>query len=156
MSRRSPATTVLAILLSTTLLALAPSRAQYLGGTVSVKVSSEGIFDTGGSAATITFVSKDKKDGNMVVAYESITELEYGQKAGHRVAATVTKTGDHVLTISFKDGGGQDQAAVFELGKDIVKPTLDILKGRTGKPIECQNSQATHDYKGCSVIGGGL
>jgi len=154
MSRRSPATTALAILLSTTLLAIEPSRAQYLGGTVSVKASAEGILDTGSSPASITFVNKDRKAGNLTVLYASVTELEYGQKAG-RNATAVTKKGDHVLTISFKDKDGKDQAAVFELGKDIVKPTLDILKGRTGKAIECRNRQATHDYNGCTVIGGG-
>jgi hypothetical protein len=54
-----------------------------------------------------------------------------------------------VLTLSYKDAAGKDQAAVFELGKDIVRTTLKIIETQCGKDIQFQDDDAQ------KAIGGG-
>jgi len=51
------------------------------------------------------------------------------------------------FTIAYKEPTGKEQAAVFELGKDIVRTTLKILEVRTGKEIEFQDEEACRQYK---------
>jgi len=82
--------------------------------------------------------------------------LEYGQKAGRRVAVGVlispfalfSKKRNHYLTISFKDLEGKEQAVVFELGKDIVRTTLKVLQVRSGKEIHFQDEEAKKSIGG--------
>jgi hypothetical protein len=88
----------------------------------------------------------------------AITGLEYGQKAGRRVAVAVlisplalfSKKRNHYLTITYNDAAGKEQAAVFELGKDVVRTTLKILEVRSGKSLEFQDDEARK-----SGLGGG-
>jgi hypothetical protein len=56
--------------------------------------------------------------------------------------ALFSKKRNHYLTVGFKDAAGKDQAAVFELGKDIVRTTLAIIQTRSGKQIEYQDDEA--------------
>lgn len=82
--------------------------------------------------------------------YAAIEELEYGQKAGRRVAMAVlvspwalfSKKRNHYLTVTYQDQTGKEQAAVFELGKDIVRTTLKIIETRSGKEIHYQDEDA--------------
>jgi hypothetical protein len=88
--------------------------------------------------------------------YNAVTELEYGQKAGRRVAvallvspfAIFSKKRNHYLTINYKDKDGKDQAVVFELGKDIVRTTLAVVEARSGKTIQYQDEEARKSGKG--------
>ena len=130
------------------------NKAMYMGGTVSaVKDKAEGLLDTKNETA-VRFDAK--KDGALDIPYTAITGLEYGQKAGRRVAVAVmisplalfSKKRNHYLTISFADAAGKEQAAVFELGKDIVRTTLTILETRSGKEIEFQDEDAKKAGKG--------
>ncbi len=52
-----------------------------------------------------------------------------------------SKKRKHYLTISYSDGEKQ-QAVVFELGKDVIRPILSDLEDRTGKKIEYQDEEA--------------
>jgi hypothetical protein len=61
--------------------------------------------------------------------------------------ALFSKKRNHYLTISFDDAAGKEQAAVFELGKDIVRTTLKILEVRTGKELILQDKEACHQFK---------
>ena len=87
-----------------------------------VKENSEGTLDTKNETALV-FATKD---GTLTIPYASIDGLEYGQKAGRRVAVAVlvsplalfSKKRNHYLTINFKDPAGKDQAAVFERDDD--------------------------------------
>ena len=82
--------------------------------------------------------------------------LEYGQKAGRRVAVAVlvspfalfSKKRNHYLTITYKDRAGADQAAVFEVGKDIVRTTLTVLEVRSKKQVEFQDEEAKKSLGG--------
>ncbi len=81
--------------------------------------------------------------------------MEYGQKAGRRVGVAImispialfSKKRNHYLTVSFNDASGKEQAAVFELGKDIVRTTLKILEVRTGKELVLQDKEACRQFK---------
>ena len=82
--------------------------------------------------------------------------MEYGQKAGRRVAVAVmvsplalfSKKRNHYLTITYKDKAGMEQAGVFELGKDIVRTTLAVLELRSKKQIEYQDDEARKSLGG--------
>ena len=130
--------------------------ALYVGGTIpDLKEKSEGRFTQ--SEEAITFTPNKKGAKPIDIPYGSVAELEYGQKAGRRVAVGVlispfalfSKKRNHYLTISYKDANGKDQAGVFELGKDVVRTTLKILETRTGKPIQFQDDEAKR------ALGGG-
>ncbi len=140
--------TLTALLSPVAAFAVDGKKAAYIGGTLqNVKEKAEGVLDTS-RADTLTFNAK--KDGQFVVAYKDITGLEYGQKAGRRVGMAVmvsplalfSKKRNHFLTIEFKDATGTDQAAVLELGKDIVRTTLKVIEVRSGKTIEYQDDEA--------------
>ena len=130
-------------------------KAVYVGGTrTEIKEAAEGRFDV--SNETEMAFTPDKTHVRHTIAYGEVTDLEYGQHAGRRVAvallvspiAIFSKKRQHFLTINFKDSSGKEQAVVFELGKDIVRTTLSILEARTGKKIQYQDEEARKSGKG--------
>jgi hypothetical protein len=62
--------------------------------------------------------------------------------------ALFSKKRNHYLTISYTDEKGKDQAAVFELGKDIVRTTLKVIETRSGKDIQFQDDDARKSIGG--------
>jgi len=125
-------------------------KAQYMGGTIAaLSEKTEGAFSTR-SESSFTFSPGKKNATELTVPYKDITALEYGQKAGRRVAVAVlvsplalfSKKRNHYLTITYNDRAGKEQAAVFELGKDIVRTTLKVLEVRSGKAVEYQDDDA--------------
>jgi hypothetical protein len=85
------------------------------------------------------------------IDYHAIQGLEFGQKAGRRVAistgATVplgpigllsllSKRRAHYLTVGYLDDHGGNQVAVFELGKSVVRDTLAAVEARSGIAID--------------------
>jgi hypothetical protein len=143
----------LVVAFATPLLAVGGKKAEYVGGTVStVPEKTEGDLDTKNDT-TLTFSSKK---GSIVIPYANITGIEYGQKAGRRVGVAIlvsplalfSKKRKHFLTVSYKDDAGKEQAAVLELGKDIIRTTLTIVETRSGKPIEYQDDDARKAGRG--------
>lgn len=129
--------------------AVGKNEAKYLGGTInSVAVKAEGLITTT-DAAKFVFVA-EKSGGLIEVPYKRVVELEYGQKSGRRVAEAIlisplflfSKKRTHFLTITYKDAKGTEQAVIFELGKDIIRPTLTILETRTGRKVTYQDEEA--------------
>ncbi len=136
------------------LLAVDGDKAVYVGGTVAgMKEKTEGKLDTTSETAAL-FSAKKAEPLN--IPYANITELEYGQKAGRRVGMAImispialfSKKRNHFLTVSYKDHAGKDQAAVFELGKDIVRTTLKIMETRSGKDVQYQDEEARKSMGG--------
>jgi hypothetical protein len=97
------------------------------------------------------------------IPYDTIIDLEYGQKAGRRVGTAVattvllrpigllslfSKRRHHYLTVGYMDDEGKEQVAVFELRKDIVRTTLPIVETRSGKAIEYQDEEARKASRG--------
>lgn len=140
---------------ATPLLAVDGNKAQYIGGTVALPEKAEGRFNTSAEDA-VTF-TPDKRDAQPLrIPYAAITELEYGQKAGRRVGVAImvsplalfSKKRKHYLTISYKDANDKEQAAVFELGKDIVRTTVKVLETRSGKDVVFQDEEARKSLGG--------
>ena len=132
---------------------LGSDKTMYMGGTINtVKEQSEGV-SSARDEKVFTFTSPA---GNITIPYDRVDSLEYGQKAGRRVAAAVlvspyilfSKKRRHYLTISWKDENDKQQAAVFELGKGIVRVTLATLEARTGRKIEYQDEEARNAGRG--------
>lgn len=142
--------------------AVGSRNAAYVGGTVVVfgtpKDPVEGRLDTANPELLVFSATKKKFAGKgFSVPYEKVIDLEYGQKAGRRIAAAAgtavllgplgllflfSKKRKHYLTIGFMGEDEKEQVVVLELGKDIVRTTLAIVETRSGKKIEYQDDEA--------------
>lgn len=145
---------IIAFVLAAALLSAAVrgDRAQFMGGTVkSIPNNVQGTFSLEDKTALV--FSHEK--GEYRLPYDRITSMEFGQKVGRRVGATValgvttlgigalpmlfSKKKKHYLTVGFKEQDGTNGAAIFELAKDIVRTTLPVLEARTGKKVEVED-----------------
>jgi len=78
---------VVFVCLKASLLAVDKDKAMYVGGTISaVQEKAEGKFNTQ-SENEVAFSAGSK--GSIAIPYATITSLEYGQKAGRRVAVGI-------------------------------------------------------------------
>lgn len=126
----------------------APSKkAVYQGGTIaSLETPSVGRVSAL-DAERFRFVHPA---GALEIPYRQVNSLEYGQKAARRLALSIavsplfllSKKRQHFLTLNYIDEEGRQQAAVFELGKKIVRTTLASLEARTGLLVEYEDDQA--------------
>ena len=90
------------------------------------------------------------KSGELRIPYGKVNALEYGQKAGRRLGLAIafspffllSRKRRHYLTIGYIDVEGNQQAAVFELGKKIVRVTLAGLEARSGLKVEFEDEKA--------------
>jgi hypothetical protein len=145
------------------LIALAPIQAglgsksvQYVGGTwTQLKQGVEGKLDlTGTEKAVFSF----EKGATTDIPFAKITSLEYGQKAGRRIGATIgwgvttlgiaalpmllSKKRKHFLSVGWTDADGKAAGVVLQLGKDITRATLKTFEVRSGKQIEYESEDA--------------
>lgn len=144
---------ILVVLEAPMLAGIGSKNTMYVGGTVtSIKERTEGK-----SSATDEKVWVFQyKGGKLTVPYDRMNALEYGQRAGRRlgVAIAVTplalfsKKRKHFLTINYLDENDKQQAAVFELGKDIIRTTLATLEARSGRKLEYQDEEARKAGRG--------
>lgn len=132
---------------------LGSDKTMYVGGTVtSIKDGTEGKSSTA-DEKIFTF---QYPSGKLAIPYERINSLEYGQKAGRRVGVAIavtplalfSKKRKHFLTVGYLDENDKQQAAVFELGKNVVRVTLATLEARSGRKIEYQDEEARKSAKG--------
>lgn len=152
--RRSLAVSIAVLLLLEAAFAgLGSDKTMYVGGTVNaIKDQSEGTSSAKNEKVFVFTYS----GGKLEIPYDQVDSLEYGQKAGRRVGAAIlvspyllfSKKRKHFLTISWKDDNDKQQAAVFELGKNIVRVTLATLEARTGRKIEYQDEEARNAGRG--------
>jgi hypothetical protein len=119
----------------------------YIGGTENqIKEGSEGKS----SAKDEKVFIFEYKDGKIEIPYDQVDDLEYGQKAGRRLGLALaispwlllSHKRKHFLTVGWKDGQDKQHAAVFELGKSIVRTTIATLEARTGKKVDFQDDEA--------------
>ena len=90
------------------------------------------------------------KGGSLTIPYDQVNDLEYGQKAGRRLGVAImvtplalfSKKRKHFLTVGWKDEQDKQHAAVFELGKGIVRTTIVTLEARTGRKVEYEDDEA--------------
>jgi hypothetical protein len=121
--------------------------AMYVGGTLTaIPEKTEGRLDTSQEKAA-KFVWKK---GEVIIPYDKITSLEYGQKAGRRIGVAVavnplflfSKKRRHYVTIGFTDEQGKQQGAVLEIAKGKVRGALSTLEARSGKQVEYESEEA--------------
>jgi hypothetical protein len=129
----------------------------YIGGTVpNLKEKTEGKSSAADETSFVFQYKDQKKEASLAIPYKQITGLEYGQKAGRRVGAAVvvspfflfSKKRRHYLTVSYTDVDGKQQAAVFELGKSVIKATLAALEAKAGQKVEYQDEEARKSATG--------
>ena len=127
--------------------AVGGSDTSYIGGTINtIKEGTEG---TSSAKDEKVFVF-DYKTGKLTIPYDRVNDLEYGQKAGRRLGLALaispwlllSHKRKHFLTVGYLDENDKQQAAVFELGKNVIRVTLTTLEARTGKKIEYQDEEA--------------
>ncbi len=120
--------------------------AMYVGGTVpGLAERTEGHFSTTDGGAVFQAHNK-----SVTIPYAKIDSLEYGEKAGRRVGLAVAVSPlfllshkrRHYLTIGYVDDQDKQQAAVLELGKDIIQPAIHTLETKSGKKVEYQDDEA--------------
>jgi hypothetical protein len=122
-------------------------KADYVGGTVPALAAASSMRING------TFVTSDTRalifNGveaaqTIRIPYANITDIEYGQKAGRRMGPVglvtrLSKKRAHFLTIEFTAADGATEVALFEIGKDLVKPMLIELETRSNKKTVFQD-----------------
>ena len=62
--------------------------------------------------------------------------------------ALFSKKRNHFLTVTYKDAASKEQAAVFELGKDIVRTSVKVVEVRSGKEVQYQDDDARKSLGG--------
>jgi hypothetical protein len=136
-------------------------KAQYSGGTIpSIPVGTIGPLTTTDPQSLVFHWNKNGKNAaeSWSIPYKAITSLAYGQHAGRRVGAAVawgvttlgimalpilfSKKRRHYLTIEYKDDKGQEQAAIFQVGKEAICPVLTTLEVRSGQKVQYENEEA--------------
>ena len=132
---------------------LGSEQTMYVGGTVtSIKEGTEGASSAKDEKAFLF----NYKGGTLTIPYDRVNDLEYGQKAGRRLGLAIaltwmalfSKKRKHFLTVGFKDENDKQQAAVFELGKSIVRVTLASLEARTGRKVDYEDEEARNGGRG--------
>ncbi len=125
----------------------------YVGGTISgLPEATEGELDVS-DAKVMKFISSK---GKFEIPYDSVTSIEYGQKAWRRlgVALVITvwalfsKKRKHFLTVGFKDAKDQAQGVVLELPKGKPKSIITILEVRSGVKCEYESEEARKHVHG--------
>ena len=154
MFKKATAVLLSVLFLTSALLAgVGSHKAIYVGGTVNtIKEGTEG----DPSAKDEKVYTFSYKGGSLTIPYDRVDALEYGQKAGRRLGLALTispwllfsKKRKHFLTISWKDESDKQQAAVLEIGKDIIRTELATLEARTGRKVEYQDDEARKSGKG--------
>jgi hypothetical protein len=133
---------------------LAQSRAEYVGGTVPALASGIGGSVEIEDDRYLAFYSKGEQQ--VRVPYERVNLLEYGQKVDRRLLLAVVispafllaKSRKHFLTVGYTDEDGKQQALVFRVDKNSIRPTLVGLEARTGLKVQYQDPEARKAGKG--------
>jgi len=109
-------------------------------GTINITSDAELVFD-GGPRWSVR------------IPYANITHLTYGREVGRRVKGLVivfpwagssqfTDKPHYILTVIRQAESGAEQCEAFELGRNLVRPILDMLERRTEKRVEFLSADA--------------
>lgn len=135
------------LLAAVTGLAAAQTTMEYVGGTaVQLAAGTHGSIALSDDRYLAFYAGKLQ----MRVAYDRVNLLEYGQQVDRRLALALvlspvfllSKSRKHFLTIGYSGEDGKQQAMVFRVDKNGIRPTLVGLEARTGLKIQYQDEQA--------------
>ena len=162
MKRLVASALIVSFLAPTTLFAIDGYKAAYHGGSVGIFASAkgpvEGRLDNGDPDVLVLRMEGPPFAGQELrIPYAKIEHLEYGQEVGRSVGAAIRRTAlfgtfglltffskkrNRLLTVAYKDEEEKDQVAILELGNEIARATLTIVKTRSGKEITYQDEEA--------------
>jgi hypothetical protein len=149
LQRVSGASLILA-LLNPCLAAVRGEKAAYLGGTANIPKDVRGTFDFSDLYGSWRY---QYQGGEFRLSYKRITGLEYGDKVGHRIGASLalgltvlnpilalavafSHKEKHYLTVGYTQENGQPGVLVFELPKANAWTTVRTFENLTGKRAE--------------------
>ncbi len=133
---------------------LGQGKSVYMGGTITtIPDKTEGRINV---KDEVKLVFEPKKGETLEIPWATVSEVEYGQKAGRRVVQAVllsplalfAKNRKHYVTFTWQDAEGKEQAAVLQFDKNDIRPALSIIKVRTGKEIVFQDEEAQKQMGG--------
>ena len=127
-------------------------RAEYIGGTLADMPKGGGFIDITG-AECFRFQTRSTF---VEVPYDRINMLEYGQKVDRRYLLAIavspllllSKSRKHFLTVGYADDQGRQQAMVFQVAKEKIRPVIVGLEAKTGRKVEYQDTEARKAGKG--------
>jgi hypothetical protein len=135
------------LLVALATLGAAQTSVEYVGGTAAQLAAG-----TNGSIALSDdfYLAVYAGKSQMRVAYDRVNLIEYGQQVGRRVGLALvispvfllSKSRKHFLTIGYSGEDGRQQAMVFRVDKNGIRPTLAVLEARTGLKVQYQDEQA--------------
>ena len=129
------------------------SPAEYLGGTLAaVAPRTGGHLDTS-DPHSLLFQTRQTL---LRIPYKRINLIEYGQRVDRRYLEAIlisplfllSKTRSHYLTVGYETEDGQQQAVVFQVDKNAIRPVLVSLEARTGVKVVYQDGEARKAGKG--------
>jgi len=135
------------LLLALASLGAAQNSVEYVGGTApQLESGARGSIALADDRYLAVYAGKTQ----MRVAYDRVNLVEYGQQVGRRVALALvispvfllSKSRRHFLTIGYSGEDGKQQAMVFRVDKNGIRPTLAALEARTGLKVQYQDEQA--------------
>ena len=125
----------------------AQTSAEYIGGTAGqIESGMQGSIALSDEHYLAFYAGKTQ----IRVAYERVNLIEYGQQADRRLALALlispvfllSRSRKHFLTIGFTGEEGKQQAWVFRVNKNGLRPMLASLEARTGQKVQYQDEQA--------------
>ena len=128
-------------------LAVAQTSVEYAGGTATqLAAGTHGSIVLSDDRFLAVYAGK----AQMRVAYDRVNLVEYGQQVGRRLGLALvispvfllSKSRKHFLTIGYSGEDGKQQAMVFRVDKNGIRPTLAALEARTGLKVQYQDEQA--------------
>jgi hypothetical protein len=126
---------------------------KYVGGTIAgLPQDVEGDIE----ATDADVIRWTSKKGKFEIPYETITAIEYGQKAGRRIGlaiaispvALLSKKRRHFLSVTYKDAQGKQQGVVLELPKKLPRMIITVLEARSGVKCEYESEEARKHVHG--------
>lgn len=128
-------------------------KAKCVGGTLASP--GPGVEGTVSTANHEGFVFTTKTS-TLIIPYDRINLIEYGQEVGRRIvlaflvspAFLLMKARSHYLTLGFTDETGQQQALVLRVDKHLIRPALSALEARTGHSVQYTDQDARKARKG--------
>ena len=131
---------VLVLALAEPALALVEGRqVMYVGGTVAgVKEGAIGAFDTTNVESLVFEVAGSK----LQIPYSAVQRFWVSEELARRMGVVSTlvvvmlkhRRRRHFVEIHFADSAGQNQAAIFEVSKDMSKTIHAVLRARVPQP----------------------
>lgn len=131
--------------------------AAYVGGTWN-QLAQETLGGVNTTADPNRFIFVPNHAEPIGIPYAAITSIEYGQKAGRRIGATIgwgvttlglaalpmllSKKRRHYLSIAYTGADGKPAGVVLELGKDITRGVVETVEFRSGKKVEYESQDA--------------